>query len=472
MSRHVCGDGPAVVVGHRGGVGNPHEAGEEQRGRGTRGEVARLGSLGDRQRGDLPDVLALDVEGLPAGAEHGERRVAREELVEEAGHRRPQVLAVVEYEEDRSEPGERDQGVDRPRPGDDLDPGRGGDVAADPGGLVDRREVDEPHAAGEPFGDVLGDAEGEPGLAGADRAGQGHDGAGVQELPDRGPVLLPPHEGRPPSRQADPWARDGPRRSGVQGGVVDEDPSVERLQPGAGVDTELGREHPPGLVEDPEGGRLAACAVEPEHLLLPQPLPERVGLEQRTELAHGPLGLPEPEQGLDAVLLQIDVELLEPGPRRGPPVPAREAVVGPAAPGAERAVAGLDGGAEVADGECVRHGGGGGGERAGVDVVVADRQAVAAVPAQEQLGGRAGCAVGFEDAPQPPQQGVQRGEGPVRRLRTPHGLNDRRGGHGLADPHQEHPDEGLEAGSAHRPRETVLLDPQGSEVPEPHGEEA
>ncbi len=427
-------------------------------------------SLGDRERGDLADVLALDVERLPAGAEHGERRVPREELVEQDGHRRTQVLAVVEHEQDRAPAGERRQGIDGPRPGDDLDPGHGGDVAGDPAGLADRGEVDEPHAAEEPLRDVLGDAQGEPGLPGPDRTGQGHDGARVQQLPDRGPVLLPPHEGRPPARQADPRARDGSRRGLVQGGVVDEDPAVERHEPGAGVDPELGPEHPAGLVEHREGGRLAPGPVEPEHLLLPQSLPERVGLEQRTEVADGPLGLAQPEQGLDAVLREIDVELLEPRPGRSPPVPAREAVVRPATPGAQRAVAGLDGGPEVADGERVRDGGGRGDERAGVDVVVADREAVAAVPAQEQLGGRAGCAVGFEDAPQPPQQRVQRGEGPFRRLRPPDRLDDRRRGHGLADSHQEHPDEGLEAGSAHRAREPVLLDPQWSEVPEPHGE--
>ena len=60
---------------------------------------------------------------------------------------------------------------------------------------------------------------------------------------------------------------------------------MQLAQPVAGLDAELLDERAPRLLVGLERLRLAAGAVEAEHQLAPQPLPQRVLVDQRLELA-------------------------------------------------------------------------------------------------------------------------------------------------------------------------------------------
>ena len=101
-------------------------------------------------------------------------------------------------------------------------------------------------------------------------------------------------------------------RNGGDRGVVREDRLLEPPKLRPWLEPELVGEHAPRLLERLERVRLAAAAVERQHQLPPQPLPERVIRERRTERRRELAMLAEREPDLEVLLERVDVQRLEP----------------------------------------------------------------------------------------------------------------------------------------------------------------
>ena len=119
--------------------------------------------------------------------------------------------------------------------------------------------------------------------------------------------------------------------------VLAEDGLVELPQAGSRLEPELIDEKPARLLVDGKRLRLAARAVEGEHELSAEALPQRLGRHERLQLRHQLAGAPEGEVGLDPLLQADEPEPLEPADRRlregfvtdvgeGGPAPEREGV--------------------------------------------------------------------------------------------------------------------------------------------------
>ena len=130
--------------------------------------------------------------------------------------------------------------------------------------------------------------------------------------------------------------RLGATATGAIAGIVREDRVLEPPQLGAGLERQLLREHPPRLVEGLEGVGLAAAAVQREHQLPPQPLPERVLLERRTKGGDDLAMLSQRERRLELLFERIDAKGLEPPRLRPEPRSVREPVQRRAAPELQR----------------------------------------------------------------------------------------------------------------------------------------
>src|SRR5262249_46361908 len=87
---------------------------------------------------------------------------------------------------------------------------------------------------------------------------------------------------------------------------------VDLLEPRARLDAELIDERAARLVVALERVRLTAGAVEREHQLAPQPLPERELIDERLEFADEVAGAAQLAACVDAVLDGVGAELLQP----------------------------------------------------------------------------------------------------------------------------------------------------------------
>ena len=158
----------------------------------------------------------------------------------------------------------------------------------------------------------------EGGLAGAGLAAHQHE---ARLAPEGGAEVLA--EGRELGRAADDrglraggGGRDALRcrRRGRRRGeprVLLEDPSLEIPERRRRVDAELLGQGAPGLLVGREGFRLAVAAVEGEHELAARTLAQRLARDQRLDLAHGRGVASERELGLDPLLHEGELELLE-----------------------------------------------------------------------------------------------------------------------------------------------------------------
>jgi hypothetical protein len=99
----------------------------------------------------------------------------------------------------------------------------------------------------------------------------------------------------------------------VQGGLVRQDRPLQGLQLRPRAQSELLVQHASRLAVGLERLALAAGAVEGEHQLATEALPERVPRHQHLELRHQPAVAPELEVRLDAVLDRRRAQLLQPG---------------------------------------------------------------------------------------------------------------------------------------------------------------
>ena len=105
--------------------------------------------------------------------------------------------------------------------------------------------------------------------------------------------------------------------------IVLEHPRRELAERRRRLDAELAPECPPGGMEDVEGLRLAAGAVEREHQLSPETLAKRMQRDQGVELTDERAVETKCQVRLDALLDGCQPELLQPADRR-----LGEAVVG------------------------------------------------------------------------------------------------------------------------------------------------
>ena len=110
-----------------------------------------------------------------------------------------------------------------------------------------------------------------------------------------------------------------------------EDPSLELMQLGPGLEPELIDQAPAGRLEHVERVGLAPGAIEGEHQARDQPLTQRVLVNEPLELGHELGAVTERELGLEPRLKRAQPQLLKPlgvgferlRRRAGRPRPAR-----------------------------------------------------------------------------------------------------------------------------------------------------
>ena len=90
-----------------------------------------------------------------------------------------------------------------------------------------------------------------------------------------------------------------------------EDRPLQLLEDGTRLEPELLVEHAPGAAVDLEGLRLSACAVEREHQLASQPLPQRMLRDQRVELSDQGRVAADLEFGVDSRFERRQPQLFE-----------------------------------------------------------------------------------------------------------------------------------------------------------------
>ncbi len=225
-----------------------------------------------------------------------------------------------------------------------------GDEADDVVGAACAHEVDEPRAgAGFAF-ERAGDFEREPALSDPGRPRQRDEPVLAQQLDHLGELLLATDERRRRGGQVAAAPRRD--RGGGDRGVVREDRLLQPAQLGAWLERHLLGEHAPGLAVSLERVGLAAAAIEREHQLPPQPLPERVLLERRSKRGDDLAMVSERERRLELLFERVDSKRLEP-PRLGAePGRVREPVQRRAAPELQRERDRLGRGDGIARAQC------------------------------------------------------------------------------------------------------------------------
>ena len=202
-------------------------------------------------------------------------------------------------------------------------------------GLSQRRELDEPHAVGKGAGQIGGRLDREPRLPHPAGPGDGDEPLAVaaQQAHEAVAVLLAAEQRRRRHRQPH---RRRDRRGRGELLVLVQDRAVKRLQLGARVDPELVHERRARRCVRVERLRLPARAVEREHQLAAQALPQRLLANERLELADELGAAAALEVGVDPRLERGEPELLEPRDLGLRPGLVREVGEGGAAPELER----------------------------------------------------------------------------------------------------------------------------------------
>ena len=117
----------------------------------------------------------------------------------------------------------------------------------------------------------------QPALADPGRTDQGHQPVPPNQLDRLGQRLLATHQRGHRRRQTPP--RPTGHGNAGQGRVMSQDRRLQPLQPRPRLDPQLLGQHPPSLPEGLQRLRLAAAAIQGQHQLPPQPLPERMLLQ-------------------------------------------------------------------------------------------------------------------------------------------------------------------------------------------------
>ena len=251
--------------------------------------------------------LARDVERLAARRQDPGLRTLREDRRRDPRRLVEHVLARVENDQSRCVAKPRSHARQRIRAA-NVD-----GVREEADGVVRAaraREVDEPDAVRELGLEGTRGLDGEPTLADAGRTGERHEAVLVQDARDLGELILASDERRRRRGQIAEAPADD--RNGRDRGVVREDRLLEPPKLGPWLEPQLVGEHAARLLERVERIRLAAAAVERQHQLPPQPLPERVVRERRTKRRRELPMLAEREPDLEVLLERVDAQRLEP----------------------------------------------------------------------------------------------------------------------------------------------------------------
>ena len=164
--------------------------------------------LGEREGLDRELVLGPQPQRCPAGDEQRQTRDAGDQ-VGDPRRRRGDLLGVVEDQQQLTAGGPRDQGGDRVLPRCGRRAYRVQDGRHDPGGVVERRQLDVHDAVGEPVLHGAGHGQREAGLADTAGAGQRHHAVELQQ-PDHLPEVVFAAD-QPGGRHRDPRAGAGRR---------------------------------------------------------------------------------------------------------------------------------------------------------------------------------------------------------------------------------------------------------------------
>ena len=172
------------------------------------------------------------------------------------------------------------------------------------------REVDEPDALGELVLDRARRLEREPAFPDARRPDERDETVLAYERGDVGELLLPADERR--RRCGEIAAAHAVDRDGGNRRIVREDRLLEPAEPGPRLESQLVGEHAPCLLERLQRIGLPAAAIERQHQLPPQPLPEGVVRERQPERRRELPMLAEREHDLEMLLERVHAQRLEP----------------------------------------------------------------------------------------------------------------------------------------------------------------
>jgi hypothetical protein len=245
-----------------------------------------LGELGRRrlsgrkaERRHRPHEFSFDMQRRATGREHARAGGPAHDCRHELGGRGCHVLAVVDKQE-HSPPAERaDDGCDDLVPRHDRQAEDARRLIGDQAGVSHRREID-PHSAGEPRAQPLGNFHRQPGLADPARPGQGQESVAVDEVRHLLQLAIPAHERGKPGRQV-------ARRLGRferELGSLQQDPAIEIADLRSKLDPEVGAESILKGACRLERFGLAPAAVERQHQLRVEAFVVRMLRHERAQL--------------------------------------------------------------------------------------------------------------------------------------------------------------------------------------------
>ena len=196
------------------------------------------------------------------------------------------------------------------------------------------REVDEPDAVRKLVLERARRLDRESALAHAGWTGERHLAVPTEQRGDLDELVLAADERRRRRREVAAAAAGrgdhGDRR------VVREDRLLEAPELRSRLEAQLVGEHAPCLLERLERVRLPPAAVERQHQLAPQPLPERVVCDRRAQRRDQLPVLSERERNLELLLERVHTQRLEPARLGVEPRRAGEALQGRTPPEVER----------------------------------------------------------------------------------------------------------------------------------------
>ena len=107
---------------------------------------------------------------------------------------------------------------------------------------------------------------------------------------------------------------------------------MQPLQPRTRLDPQLLAQHPPGPPESLQRLRLTAAAIQGQHQLAPQPLPERMLLQDLADPVDRLGVLPHRQGRLELLLERVGPQRLQAGGLCADPAAVRQALQRPPAP--------------------------------------------------------------------------------------------------------------------------------------------
>jgi len=264
---------------------------------------------GERQWRHRPRRFTLDPEALPARCKNGETRTACKQRTGKRCRRLEKMFTVVEDEEKRPM-------LEIPR--DEIDgwevrllrhAERLSDRERHLLVVPDRREIDEPDTVGVRGQHPLTDLAGQPGLSCTTRTGESDERARSNEFDETLDLSPSPNKAR--HRTLEVGSRRGAIRLAGQRRVLEEDPLLEVVELGTGLDAEFLSEDVGNTPVGPQRIALAPTAVQGKHQAGPGALGQRIFLDELLELGDHLEMVPERQLCVDECAEHMATELLE-----------------------------------------------------------------------------------------------------------------------------------------------------------------